>query len=138
MNEERKKILDMLAEGKISSDDAERLLDKLGDGESGKSGTHESSASDTGDRPSKLKYLRVFVDSADGDKVNIRVPLALIGTGVKLAAVLPNDVNEKLGEQGVDLSKLSELDAEELKEALRDLQVDVDSGDGDTVRICCE
>jgi hypothetical protein len=138
MNEERKKVLEMLAEGKITAEDAERLLDKMGDGEAGKSSASDSSASDRGDRPSKLKFLRVLVDSSDGDKVNIRVPLALIGTGVKLAAVLPKDVNDKLGAQGVDLSKLSELDAEELKEALRDLEVDVDSGDGDTVRICCE
>ena len=138
MSEERKKILEMLAEGKITAEDAERLLDKIGDGETGKSSASDASAPGGAERPSKLKYLRVFVDSSDGDKVNIRVPLALIGTGVKLAAVLPKDVNEQLGAQGVDLSKLSELDAEELKEALRDLEVDVDSGDGDTVRICCE
>ena len=31
MTAERKKILDMLAEGKISAEDAERLLDKISD-----------------------------------------------------------------------------------------------------------
>lgn len=133
MNEERKKVLEMLAEGKITTEDAERLLDKIGD-----TGKSSASAQAGSERPSKCKYLRVYVDSSDGDKVNIRVPLALIGTGVKLAAVLPNDVNKKLGEKGVDLSKLSELDPEELYEALRELEVDVDSSDGDTVRICCE
>jgi len=135
MNEERRQILNMLAEGKITTEEAERLLDKVGDGESGKSGASASAGSE---RPAKLKFLRVFVDSSDGDKVNIRVPLALIGTGVKLAAVLPNDVNQKLGEKGFDLGKLSEMDTEELYKALRDLEVDVDSSDGDTVRICCE
>ena len=138
MNEERRKVLEMLAEGKITAEDAERLLDKIGDGERGTSSGSDPSETDRGDRSAKLKFLRVFVDGSDGDKVNIRIPLALIGTGVKLAAVLPKDVAEKLGAQGVDLSKLSELNAEELKEALCDLQVDVDSGDGDTVRICCE
>ena len=29
MNEERKKILEMLSEGKIAAEDAERLLDKI-------------------------------------------------------------------------------------------------------------
>ncbi|UCG50915.1 MAG: hypothetical protein JSW58_12035 [Candidatus Latescibacterota bacterium] len=135
MNEERRQILDMLAQGKISPEDAERLLDKLGASEA--SGTRGSMPSTT-EQPSKLKYLRVHVDSAEGDKVNVRVPLALIRTGIKLTAVLPDDVSEKLGKQGVDLSKLSELDSDELYEALRELQVDVDSGEGDIVRVFCE
>jgi hypothetical protein len=89
-------------------------------------------------RQSKLKYLRVFVDSSDGDKVNIRVPLALIKTGIKLGAVLPDHVTDKLDEKGVDLGKFTELEGDDLYEALRELQVDVDSGEGDVVRIFCE
>jgi hypothetical protein len=85
-----------------------------------------------------LKYLRVVVDSSDGDKVNIRVPLALVKTGIKLSTMMPAEANEKLAEQGIDLSHLSGLKGEELIEALRDLKVDVDSNDGDTVRIFCE
>jgi hypothetical protein len=135
MSEERRQILEMLAQGNITAEDAERLLDKIAESETGKS---RASSPGGSDRSAKFKFLRVHVDSPKGDKVNIRVPLALIGTGVKLAALLPNDVNEKLGAQGVDLGKLCELDADELYEALRELQVDVDSNDGDTVRICCE
>jgi hypothetical protein len=132
MKEERKQILEMLAEGKISAEDAERLIDKLG-------------TEDTGD-PQKMavrsgssrpKYLRVHVDGSDGDKVDVRIPLALIRTGIKLTAVMPNHVNEKLGDEGVDLSRLSELEGDELYEALQDLQVDVDSEDG-KVRVFCE
>ncbi|MGD8412880.1 MAG: hypothetical protein PVF33_01535 [Candidatus Latescibacterota bacterium] len=133
MNEERKQILTMLADGKITAEEAERLMDKIESGESRKNPVSTPPA-----QGGKLKYLRVLVDSADGDKVNIRVPLALIRTGIKLAAVLPNDVNEKLGEKGVDLGKLSELDGDELYETLNELQVDVDAGNGDTVRVFCE
>jgi len=135
MSEERKKILEMLAQGKITADDAERLLDKLAAGESDHTSQSASAAREPDAKP---KYLRVYVDSADGDKVNIRVPLALIRTGIKLTAVLPDHATEKLGEKGVDLSKLSDLDQDELYEALRELQVDVDSEDGDTVRVFCE
>jgi len=134
MTKERRQILDMLAQGKISSDEAERLLDKLGAGET--SGAPPSTTAST--QSSKPKYLRVHVDSADGDQVNIRVPLALIRTGIKLKAVLPDHVSKKLGEKGVDLNRLGELDADELYESLRELQVDVDSGEGDVVRIFCE
>lgn len=135
MKEERRQILDLLAEGKISAADAERLLDKL-------AAVAPDAAPAGGDhaegRPARPKYFRVHVDSADGDKVNIRVPLALIRTGIKLSAVLPERVTRELSEQGVDLRGLSELDAEELNEALRELQVDVDSEHGDVVRIFCE
>jgi hypothetical protein len=135
MDEERKQILEMLAEGKITTEDAERLLDKLGTSQS------EGSSSDAvggENRRKKLKYFRVVVDDNDGDKVNVRVPLSLIKTGIALASVLPHDVNRKLGEKGVDLGKLGEFNGDELNEALRDLQVDIDSDDGETVRVFCE
>ena len=135
MSKERKQILEMLAEGKITAEDAERLLDKLGTSRA------ESDASDPGEgdhRRKKLKYFRVLIDDNDGDKVNVRIPLSLIKTGIALATVLPRDVNEKLGEKGVDLGKLGEFDGDELNEALRDLQVDIDSDDGETVRVFCE
>jgi polyhydroxyalkanoate synthesis regulator phasin len=135
MNAERKQILEMLAAGKISAEDAERLMDKLGAGATGDAPTQLPA---TSERPSKLKYLRLLVDSAEGDKVDIRVPLALIRTGIKLTAVLPDNVTKKLSDEGVDLSKLSELDGDELFEALRELQLDVDSSGGDAVRIFCE
>ena len=111
------------------------LLDKLGTAEA----DDTSPAQIQGDvKPGKLKYLRVLVDSADGDKVNVRVPLALIRTGIKLTTLLPDHASEKLSEQGVDLGKLSDMDMAELHETLRELQVDVDSSDGDVVRVFCE
>ncbi len=142
MSRETKKVLEMLAEGKITNEDAERLLDRLGVSGAGREvGTEASdseAASRNGGSRSQPKYLRVVVDSSDGDKVNIRVPLALVRTGIKLSTMMPEKASAKLSERGIDLSHLSELEGEELNEALRDLQVDVESGDGDTVRIFCE
>jgi len=137
MSEDRKKILEMLAEGKITPEDAERLLQKLAAfGEIGSAGSPDSSDGPGAKGP--LKYLRVVVDSSDGDKVNIRLPLALVRTGIKLSTMLPAQASGKLEEQGIDLSHLSGLKGEELIEALWDLKIDVDSNDGDTVRIFCE
>lgn len=135
MKEERRTILEMLAQGKITAEDAGRLIDKL---EGSDAGGRSAPPTRSAEKPSRPKYLRVHVDSSDGDKVNIRVPLALIRTGIKLTTVLPDDVTEKLGREGVDLGKLSELEGEELYESLRELQVDVDSKDGDVVRVYCE
>jgi hypothetical protein len=135
MMEERKQILEMLAQGKITAEDAERLLDKLGEAPVD---DFSASPSPGDDRPFNPKYLRVHVDSHDGDKINVRVPLKLIKTGLVMAAVLPDDVCDKLGDNGIDLVKLGQLEGDELTEAIRDLQVDVDSGDGDTIRVFCE
>ena len=144
MEAERRKVLDMVAEGKVTADEAERLLRKLdgagaGDapGAGGTAGARDAAkgadGSDAGGAP--LKYLRVLVDSADGDKVNIRVPLGLLRAGVSLATLLPAAAGEKLSENGIDLSPLA---GDALVEELRELTVDVDSAKGDTVRVFCE
>lgn len=135
MSEERRQILDMLSAGKISAAEAERLLEKLDGARS--TGQAESQATSPG-RKAKPKFLCVVVDSADGDKVNVKVPLALVRTGIKMAAFMPEGAAQKLSAQGIDLSKLCELDADELTEALSELEVDVDSDTGDVVRVCCE
>lgn len=137
MDENSKKVLEMLAEGKITAAEAERLLEKLG---------HSRPAGDVdvtvpaADRPipRNPKYLRVLVESEKGDKVNVRVPMALVRTGIRLGALMPAHAREELEAKGIDLSALSDLDGEELVQALAELTVDVDSGSGDHVRVFCE
>jgi hypothetical protein len=138
MSEERRKIIEMVADGKISVEDAERLLEKLSDSPEVKEQPQEERIGPDVGPPRTPKYLRVVVNSADKDQVNIRVPLALVRTGIKLTTMLPSDANEKLKDKGIDLSQLSQLDSDELLQALRELKVDVDSNDGDTVRVFCE
>lgn len=133
MNTERRKVLDMLAEGKVAVGDAERLLSKLA-GPAGGAPTGEPTAA-AGSTP---KYLRVVAGGKDGNKVNIRVPLGLLRTGIKLSTMVPRVAGERLKASGIDLSHLSSLSGDELIEELRDLKVDVESPDGDTVRVFCE
>lgn len=126
MSEERKKILEMLAQGKITVDDAEKLLNAVGSNEK----------KDTKDLP---QFLCIRVD---GDhKVNIRVPLQLIRSGIKFASLIPHDVSDKVGEKlrakGIDLDKLDPQALDSLVLALKDLTVDVDDGD-EKVKIYCE
>ncbi len=136
MDTEHRKVLDMLAEGKISAADAERLLSKLAG--SAEDLTIETPADETTTSPRPLKYLRVVVDSTNGDKVNVRVPMGLLRTGIKLSTMIPILAGDKLKESGIDLSHLSNLSGDELIDELRDLKVDVDSPNGDTVRVFCE
>jgi DNA-directed RNA polymerase subunit F len=139
MSEERKKILEMLAKGKISVEEAERLLSAISESE-------EESISGTKKETSRLKYLRVVVEPGPGsgkeERVNIRVPIKLIRAGIKLASLLPNDVQGKvdgaLKEKGIslDFSQINEENLEEIVESLRDLTVDVEGEE--RVKIYCE
>ena len=142
MTENRRQVLDMLAQGKITVEEAERLL-SLVDQPAGA----ESGGTETRDprRPSP-KYLRVVIgggDDSQSEHVNIRVPMALIRSGVKLASLLPTDatskVNEKLQEKGIgiDIGKIKAEDLEELVDSLSDLQVDIQDGK-ETVRVYVE
>jgi hypothetical protein len=138
MQAERKKILEMLAEGKISVEEAERLLAALNGG-----GDAEEQTVSTGRKP---KYLRVQVEpkpgSANGERVNVRVPINLIRAGLKWASFIPNHAQHKVGDAlkkkgvNIDLGNITPEDLEELILNLNDLQVEVD-GD-ETVRVFCE
>lgn len=141
MSEDRRKILDMLAQGKITVEEAEKLLSAISE-PSGESAPHEEKHKK--DFP---KYLRVVVEpgpeSVKKEKVNIRVPFQLLRAGIKLASLIPVDVQGKiekhLKEKGVDmdLSKIKSDNLEELLIHLNDLTVDVDSKE-EKVRIFCE
>jgi hypothetical protein len=149
MNEHRRQILQMLAEGKISAEEAERLISAAEEPSATRSSQHDSGAGAKG-RP---KYLRVQVDSEDDGgregptKVNVRVPMQLLRAGVKLAGLIPAQAlhfaNDALHEKGVpfDLTQIKPENLEELVEQLSDLSVDVDQRDQESkvkVRVFCE
>jgi len=135
MSENKKRILEMLAENKITVDEAERLLAVTGTEE--KSETPHTPAN-TGNKPAP-KYLRVVVTPGPGstemedvDKVNVRVPMNLIRAGMKLTSLIPPQASEKMNEamreKGVDfdLRNMKPEDLEDLINALSDLEVDVE------------
>ena len=138
MPQERMKVLEMLAEGKISPEDANRLLQRL---ESLESDDEEMTGEDEAEDRSKgrrLRWLRVVVNEKSGEKVNIRIPLAFVRAGLKLTSVMPHAARKKLEESGVDLGRLGNADGKELIEALRELNIEVDEPNGEQVRIYCE
>ena len=147
MNEHRRKILDMLAGGQITAEEAERLLAAL------EKEPAESRAGEAETRPKPApKYLRVLVEdknprSHNGHegptRVNVRVPMQLLRAGVRLAGLIPphalQHANEAMREQGVpiDLTKIKPENLEELVDQLSELTVDADDH-GTTVRVFCE
>jgi len=138
MNEERRQILEMLAEGKIRADEADALLNALESGVGAEGGGEPRKASP--------RYLRVVVDDrSDGEpvKVNVRVPIRLLRAGVRLAALIPPQALDRVSDEvqrsgvGIDLTRLKAEDLDELVEHLGDLTVDVDEPNT-KVRVFCE
>lgn len=144
-NEDRRRVLDLLAQGKISVEEADRLLAALGANAAGAQPAG-GDAEPAAPRP-KPKYLRVAVNTDEGrdgpTNVNIRVPMQLLRAGVRLSAVIPPFAREKanaaMREHGIDfdLNQLRPENLEELVEQLNDLTVDVDQ-DKTKVRVYCE
>ncbi len=138
MTSEKKKVLELLAAGKITAEEAEKLLDKLeaSGPETNTSKEPLSAGAEAAER--KPRYLRIQVERPGGDHVNMRVPLSFARSGSGLLAVLPLRVSEKLAEYGIDFSEIAGLKGEKLDEALQELNIDIDRNNGKKVRIFCE
>ena len=140
MSAERKKVLELLATGKITTEEAEKLLNKLdtlagAEIEGGPAVSSESKPSDG--KP--LRYLRVEVATpGNSDDVNVRIPLSFIRASAGLHVLLPRNVQDKLHAHGVDIGGLSQLKGQELENVLRELNVQVDESGGKKVRVFCE
>ena len=148
MSEERRRILNMLAEGKITVEDAEKLLVAVAE----PAGPAQAQAPGSPPSPkARAKYLRVRhekqgTDGGDGgERVNIRIPLQLLRAGLKLSALLPDEAKAKVGPalraKGIDLDLkgVKPEDIDELLGALEELTIDVESENKkETVRIFCE
>jgi hypothetical protein len=140
MNEQRKDILGLLTEGKITPDEAEQLIAALE-----RDQPPVAASSEAGPK-AKAKYLRLVVDTIENGepgRVNARVPLQLLRAGVRLAALVPPQAltraNAELGKSGVpiDLTQLKPEQLEALVEQLDEVTLEVDQPDA-KVRIFCE
>lgn len=140
MNEDRKRVLAMLADGKITADEAERLLDAMGRTPS----ANVMEAPRSANRP---KYFRVEVIADEGaanpTRVNVRIPIQLLRAGVRLSALIPpkarDEVNAALSREGIpfDINQIKPENLDELIDHLSEFAVDVDSSDA-KVRVFCE
>ena len=142
MNDNRLHVLQMLAAGEVSPEEADRLIAAL---DKQPAAPAARAVEVAGGRP---RYLRVFVEEQETDggaptKVNIRVPFQLLRAGVRLASLIPNgakdQINEALRKNGVpiDVTQLKPEDLDELVVHLADLTIDVEEKDT-KVRIFAE
>jgi hypothetical protein len=81
MSEEKKLILEMVKNGKLSVEEAERLLEKAVPGE-------RLSKYTPSQKPNSRKFLRIRVTEEGKPKANVNIPIALAEVGLNL---IPKD-----------------------------------------------
>ena len=139
MNENSRRVLEMLAEGKVSVDEAERLISLVNEEPEATTAVQPLAPPRTG----TARYLRVTINSDEDEHVDVRVPLALIKAGVKLHTLLPEKATKKIKKSmkkndiDVDIHNLRTEDLEQLIDALSEIEVNIQDGD-DKVRVYCE
>jgi hypothetical protein len=163
MSEDRRTILQMLASGQITADEAERLLAAL-ERSAPSASTYTAETGATSGAKPRAKYLRVVVDedekiNNEGKKkgpmhVNIRVPMQLLRAGVKLTSIIPpqaqikindalsqahfRDAAGKPGNTVIDLSAINPENLGEIIDQLEDMTLEMNEGDKTKVRLSCE
>lgn len=152
MNEGILRIMKMVEEGKLTSEEGAELISALGtstdtsghanasDGQSS-SATPKSGLLEGFDRESFMKndvkaapgevFLQVRVLSADGDKVKINLPLNFVKSVLRLTGKLPMIQAEQL--EGIDMKELMDTINAAIESDLMGRIVDVESANGDLV-----
>ncbi|HQO09202.1 MAG TPA: hypothetical protein PLK90_03275 [Clostridiales bacterium] len=136
---EKKQILILLEQGKITAEQAEKLLRAVDSTEIETETKKSEAAAKVQERSninmSKLKgKFKVEVESADGDNVMITLPLML----AKLAFnMMPAQKLSEIKSNGVDLEQIVN-NIEEFVEMIDEDIVNVESANGDHVRIYIE
>jgi hypothetical protein len=136
-NQDTRRILDLLAQGKITVDEAQQLMSALEQPAAGADHAPKGEAPGESEKPAP-RFLRITVTEAPnsfkpkGKTVNIRVPMSLIRGGIRLGALVPG-LGERwhqahFGGGHVDFSKLSPAELERTLRDLDDLSIDVDQG----------
>jgi hypothetical protein len=130
VQDERKKVLDMLAPGQINVDQASELLRALGDAPTGAGAPPPPTPAPA--RTGTARLLRISIDAnddGDGERAKIRVNVPL-GLAKFASRFLPAEARTELEAQGIDLSELiSALSTETPEGRLVDIDVD-DDGSG--------
>ena len=150
MSDETRRVLDLLAQGKVTVDEAQQLLTAVAApaADAPTSGGDENA-------PPKPRWLRIAIHKVgrEGKRdkdVNIRVPIAIVKGGMRLGAIIATFAGEKaaqrMKERGLDLdlstingdlSRMNGAEFEIFHKSLDDMNIEIDDGKAQ-VRITAE
>jgi len=122
MNEEIKRILKLVEEGKLTSDQASDLISAIKD---------KDSNAEEQPKGSVNRQLKVIVKSHDGKNVNIKLPMKFVKGIIKATGKLPVHIN---GDQEIDMNAISEAIENDICGKIAELNSD----NGDFVEVIIE
>jgi TusA-related sulfurtransferase len=134
---EKKQILMMLEDGKITAEQAEKLLKALEASDGKEAVKNEIKPAGVSEKISvgKLKgKFKVEVQSADGDNVMVTLPLMLAKLAINM---MPAGKMAEIKANGVDIMQIVN-NIEDFIDMVDEDIVNVQSADGDRVRIYIE
>jgi hypothetical protein len=140
MSGERARILKMVADKVISVNEAEELLEALKNN-GGPSEGPKGVAMEIGKKDPKFLYVKVTGN--DRDNVDVRVPLGLLRAGMRFTSLIPPQamlhINSSMHEKGIDFdfNNIKPDDINELIKNLAEMEVNVNSKNGENVRVFC-
>jgi hypothetical protein len=142
MSAETRKVLEILAAGKISAEDAERLLDKLAGTGAASSAAPSSAppnagATNTAESP-RPRFIRIQIERPGRDGIDMRVPLSSMRGSTQWMAFLPIRLADKLNEYGLDFGSLDRMNEQDFRKAMERMNVDIQGRSGKHVRIYAE
>ncbi len=151
MSDDTRRILELLAQGKVTVDEANKLIDAIAAPAAQAAASPGASAGD-GSKPRwiRINVLKPAKEGRHDKEVNIRVPIAVVKGGMRLGAIIGTFAGEKaamrMKAQGIDLdlskinSDFSKMNGEEFEaflKSLDDMNIEIDDGKSQ-VRITCE
>ena len=122
MDTEKKRILEMVRDGKLTVDEAHSIIEAM---DQGGDAVRPAATS----RPAR--FVRVRVMENEGTKVNVSLPVSMVRV---LWRLIPKDALHELEEQNVDLDSILEA----IDQGAQGKLVDVEDEDGTTVEISLE
>ena len=120
---EKLQILKMVQEGKVTVDEASKLLDAI----------EKPILDDLDSNNNKAKWLKIRIKDEDSSKVNVTLPISLINLGLKLGSKFSPELKA---------SGLSEDELNEVFTAIKNGEtgkiIDIQGENGETVEVTIE
>jgi hypothetical protein len=148
--DDTRRILDLLAEGKITVDEADQLLKAVGTAKAPEPAGDAPASDAAAPRWIRINVRKPANENRKAKDVNIRVPVAVMKGGIRLGAIIASFAGEKaaqrMRERGMDLdlakisgdlSKMNGPEFDQFLKTLDDVNIEVDDGKAQ-VRITCE
>ncbi len=126
MSQEKLKILEMIQNQVISPQEGAELL---------KAVDADKQSAPKVAKKEAFKMFKIRIQSGDGDKVNVQIPLEFAKVALRSKKGIPN-LNKKMANMDVDIDFDQILDL--IEQGTDGKIVDIESGDGDTVQIYIE